>query len=178
MGDQGQEDFLLERLNEAASGDAGVRQLRRRYDLLRTDYEQLLDRLGELEDRLNSAKPAAAPSAVAESIADAITAPLIRLRDDYLAAVARIQSVVTGLDGLAHGFKGQHAARAGAEPPPEPSPAAEPRVQKMQVDVKGSGFGALLDFQERMSSIPGVSRVSISAIDNERATLVVELEQQ
>jgi hypothetical protein len=91
--------------------------------------------------------------------------------------------VVTGLDGLAHGFKGQHAARAGAEPVPdptpasEPAPAPEPRVQKMHVDVKGSGFGALLDFQERMSSIPGVSRVSISAIDNERATLVVELEQ-
>ncbi|MBK9343538.1 MAG: hypothetical protein IPN07_11005 [Dehalococcoidia bacterium] len=33
---QGPEDFLLERLNEAASGDAAVRQLRRRYDLLRT----------------------------------------------------------------------------------------------------------------------------------------------
>ena len=52
---QGPEDFLLERLNEAASGDAAVRQLRRRYDLLRHDYEQLLDRLGELEDRLNEA---------------------------------------------------------------------------------------------------------------------------
>jgi hypothetical protein len=50
-------------------------------------------------------------------------------------------------------------------------------MHKMQVDVKGSGFGALLDFQERLSSLSGVSRVSISAIDNERATLVVELEQ-
>jgi hypothetical protein len=42
--------------------------------------------------------------------------------------------------------------------------------------VKGSGFGELLDFQERISNLTGVSRVSISAIDNERATLVVELE--
>ena len=51
----GPEDFLLERLNEAASGDAAVRALRRRYDMLRNDYENLLDRLGELEDRLNAA---------------------------------------------------------------------------------------------------------------------------
>ena len=183
MSDQEQEDFLLERLNEAASGDAGVRQLRRRYDLLRNDYEQLLDRLGELEDRLNeAAKPPLTASPVAESIADAITAPLIRLRDDYLAAVARIQSVVSGLDGLAHGFKGQHEARSASAPAPEteqpPAQPEPPRTQKMQVDVQGSGFGALLDFQERLSSLPGVNRVSISAIDNERATLVVELEQQ
>ena len=179
MSDQEPEDFLLERLNEAASGDAAVRQLRRRYDLLRHDYEQLLDRLGELEDRLNeAATPPPTTSAVAESIAEAITAPLMRLRDDYLAAVAGIQSVVSGLEGLAHGFKGQHGARPGeAVPAPDASPAGEQRVHKMQVDVKGSGFGALLDFQERLSSLGGVSRVSISAIDNERATLVVELEQ-
>ena len=191
MSDQSQEpeDFLLERLNEAASGDAAVRQLRRRYDLLRHDYEQLLDRLGELEDRLNEASELsttapAAPSAVADSIAGAIAAPLLRLRDDYLAAVAGIQGVARGLEGLASGFKGQHSAST--EPPvaapaavPEPATTepSEPRVQRMQIDVKGSGFGELLDFQERLSSLPGVSRVSISAIDNERATLVVELER-
>ena len=109
MGDQGNdpEDFLLERLHEAASGDTAVRQLRRRYDLLRHDYESLLDRLGELEDRLNEAsnRPIPqAPSAIAESIAEAIAAPLLRLRDDYLAAVAGIQGVVSGLEGLASGF--------------------------------------------------------------------------
>lgn len=179
MGDQGNEpeDFLLERLHEAASGDTAVRQLRRRYDLLRHDYESLLDRLGELEDRLNEAsnRPAPAPpSAIAESIADAIAAPLLRLRDDYLAAVAGIQGVVSGLEGLASGFKGQHSA-AGTPAAPEAPPRAD-RVEKVHVDVQGSGFGELLDFQERLSQVPGVSRVSISAIDNERATLVVELE--
>jgi len=49
------DDAILERLKEAASGDAAVRQLRRRYDLLKQDYERLLDRLGDLEDRLNDA---------------------------------------------------------------------------------------------------------------------------
>jgi hypothetical protein len=180
LGDQGNEpeDFLLERLNEAASGDTAVRQLRRRYDLLRHDYESMLDRLGELEDRLNDAATApqsAVPlSSVAESIAEAISAPLLRLREEYLAAVAGIQGVVSGLEGLASGFKGQHSA-AGA--PARPEEESQRRVEKVHVDVQGSGFGELLDFQERLSQVSGVSRVTISAIDNERATLVVELDR-
>ncbi|MGE3075574.1 MAG: hypothetical protein AB7N24_17805 [Dehalococcoidia bacterium] len=183
------EDFLLGRLNEAASGDTALRQLRRRYDLLRHDYEELLDRLGELETRLDESQKAqsTSPSAISVTIAEAIAAPLLRLRDDYLAAVTGLQGVVTGLEGLASGFKGQHApprpAEARATPAPgtpQPEQTTESRgpIRKMQVDVKGSGFGELLDFQERLSEMNGVSRVSISAIDSDRATLVVELEQQ
>jgi hypothetical protein len=186
------EDYLLERLNEAASGDTALRQLRRRYDLLRRDYEELLDRLGELENRLDSsvapAPPRTSTSEVAASIAEAIAAPLLRLRDDYLSAVAGLQGVVTGLEGLASGFKGQHSV-ARQSPVPTPAPPKSPdstdttpevsgRAHKMQVDVKGSGFGELLDFQERLSHVNGVSRVSISAIDSDRATLIVELEPQ
>ncbi len=197
MVDQGNdsEDYLLERLNEAASGDTALRQLRRRYDLLRHDYEDLLDRLGELENRLdqNAAQKSAGThgSDLAASIAEAIAAPLLRLRDDYLSAVAGLQGVVMGLEGLATGFKGQHGVRSAPEaveqpdtepvPAPGPAPDAEPPrrapTHKMQVDVKGSGFGELLDFQERLSHLKGVSRVSISAIDSDRATLVVELEE-
>jgi hypothetical protein len=189
VGDQAQEgeDFLLDRLNEAASGDAAVRQLRRRYDLLRHDYEQLLDRLGELEDRLTEAATHARPEVpstpVAQSIAEAIASPLLRLRDDYQSAVAGIQGVVSGLETLAAGFKGQHSVAGTPAAAPAPAPDAEaPEVpdvpiQKMQIDVRGSGFGELLDFQERLSHLAGVSRVSISAIDNDRATLVVELER-
>lgn len=179
----GQDESILERLQESASGDAAVRQLRRRYDLLRQDYERLLDRLGELEDRLNEAANAASPAAPQlPGLAEAIAAPLLKLRDDYLAALSSIQSVVTGLEGLASGFKGQHAASGApvaaraAGPIPESEADIEAKVQKVQVDVKGSGFGDLLDFQERLSSLGGVTRVSISAIDNERATLVVELD--
>lgn len=181
------DDAILERLHEAASGDAAVRQLRRRYDLLREDYERLLDRLGELEDRLNeaadsAAQPPAPITPFASTLADAIAAPLIRLRDDYLAAVASIQSVVTGLEGLASGFKGQHtsagkATGEAAAPTTAPERTANhARPAKIHLDVKGSGFGELLDFQERLSQLGGVARVSINAIDNERATLVVELD--
>ncbi len=180
MSDFGNEpdESILERLQESASGDVAVRQLRRRYDNLRQDYERLLDRLAELEDRLNEA--AAAPAALSPQLpglADAIAAPLLKLRDDYLAALAGIQAVVTGLEGLASGFKGQHSAAGEPAPaPPRESAPTDAPVHKVQVDVKGSGFGDLLDFQERLSSLGGVARVSINAIDNERATLVVELD--
>lgn len=182
--DDGPEDPLLGRLHGPASGDVAVRQLRRRYDALRADYEHLLDRLGELEDRLDAPQPplpAATATPLGEGLAEAIAAPLLRLRDDYLAAVLSLQRVATGLDGLAGGFKAQRTATA---PVPESAPAPTagdappPRQQKVQVDVKGSGFGELLDFQERLSQLDGVVRVSISAIDNERATLVVELDPE
>ncbi|WP_322818666.1 hypothetical protein [Tepidiforma sp.] len=178
--DDDAEDVILERLQEAASGDATVRQLRRRYDLLRQDYERLLDRLGELEERLHAASRGSEPaSGVAGTLAEAIAAPLLELRKEYLAAAASIAQVVAGLEGLAGGLKGQHHARGAGE---EAAPSGggervEPRSRRVQVDVRGSGFGELLDFQERLSTLPGVARVSINAIDNERATLIVELER-
>lgn len=177
------DDAILERLYEAASGDAAVRQLRRRYDLLRTDYERLLDRLGELEERLDQAAapadPPPAPTAAtfAGGLADALAAPLMRLREDYLAAVSSIQSVVSGLEGLASGLKGQHGARGERAAVASLLNAHGPvRGDKVYLDVHGTGFGELLDFQDRLTRIEGVVRVSINAIDNERATLVVELD--
>lgn len=181
--DDGPDDPQLGRLRGPASGDVAVRQLRRRYDALRTDYEHLLDRLGELEDRLDAPAPplqTVAASPLGEGLSEAIAAPLLRLRDDYLSAVLSLQKVASGLDGLAGGFKAQRAASGPVHsgtttPAPDDAPQL-PRQQKVQVDVKGSGFGELLDFQERLSQLDGVVRVSISAIDNERATLVVELD--
>lgn len=171
------EDVILERLQEAASGDATVRQLRRRYDLLRQDYERLLDRLGELEERLAEATraPAAPATPVGAALAEALAAPLMQLRQEYLAAAAGIAQVVSGLEGLAGGLKGQHGSARAAEEPARGEPAAARQQQRVQVDVRGSGFGEFLDFQERLMHLPGVARVSINAIDNERATLIVEL---
>ena len=191
------DDRLLERLRQSASGDAAVRQLRRRYDLLRNDYELLIDRLGELEDRLAAAPPspeqstplrlpASAPQAEAEpkpepagpAMRQDLIAPLLRLRDEYLAAVSGIQEIASGLDRVtAAAFKGQH--RSTPAPLDEDDFHAErPHLKqpRVEVGVKGSSFGQLLDFQEQLSAVPGVARVSINAIDNERANLVVELE--
>lgn len=191
------DDLILERLRDPAAGDAAVRQLRRRYDLLRRDYEELLDRLGDLEDRLAvgagapaqaSGPTAAAAAGSGSQLSDMILAPLLKLRDDYVAAISGINSVVMGLESLAAGaFKGQHGiasetVRHDRPPMPPRRDAAEEtgpgeRPRRIQVDVRGRGFGELLDFQERLSALQGVARVSINAIDTERATLVVELEE-
>jgi hypothetical protein len=195
-GDFEADELLLGRLREAASADPAVRQLRRRYDSLRADYERLLDRLSELEERLE--EPAQQPATgqtlagvPAGSVSEALATPLVRLRDEYLAAATRIQAIVSGLELLAAGsLKGQHgphetgpAAPAAQAPSPEPrepavpqAPAAEARPRKVHIDLRGSGFGELLDFQERLSAVAGVSRVSINAIDADRATLIVDLE--
>ncbi len=176
MTEQEQRDeFLLERLQESTSGEAAVRQLRRRYDLLRQEYESLLDRLAELEERVEqlSARPA---SRNRRPLVAAILQPLQELRDEY-------REALTVLDRLFHGLS-ELSQEAAAEPEAE-RPAAEPAAEaagppasptKVQVHVRGGDFGTILDFQERVSKLEGVRRVSISAIDHERATLVVELE--
>lgn len=189
-------DPLLQRLRESATGDAAVRQLRRRYDILRHDYETLIDRLVELEERIAhdaARREAEAVEAAAATppgplpvepmtVAESLIAPLLRLRDEYLVASTGIQAIVSGLDALAStAFSRRRPEAPGdlpappAAPPPQPAVAADP--VPFQVDVRGDGFGELLDFQERLAHLPGVARVSISAIDNERATLVVELEE-
>ena len=98
--DKRDDDKLLGRLQDAASGEAAVRQLRRRYDALRDDYESLLDRLAELEDRLEASgdveprtpSPRAGAPAPAGSLSEAIMAPLMQLRAEYLAAATSIHA--------------------------------------------------------------------------------------
>ena len=193
-----QPDPLLERLRESASGDTAVRQLRRRYDILRQDYEALIDRLVELEERIaddairreaetveaTSAAPAPPHPVEPMTVAESLLAPLLRLRDEYLIASTGIQGIISGLDSLASsafhrrftGNSGDAETAPGAAASPRPA-AANGDPPPFQVDVRGQGFGELLDFQERLAHLPGVARVSISAIDNERATLVVELDE-
>lgn len=186
-----QEETSPGRPREVPAGDEVLRQLRQRYESLRRDYEQLLDRVGEIEEIvIEPASPSLAPGARLEQ---AITEPLLNLRDDYTGAAARIQGIIAGLERLASGsMKAQHgptAPAAASAPAPQPEPAArrdraevppEPgvRPQKVNLEVHGQGFGELLDFQEKLSSVPGVSRVSINAIDADRASLVVELRRE
>ncbi|MEX2081208.1 MAG: hypothetical protein WEC33_06295 [Dehalococcoidia bacterium] len=175
-------EHLLGRLKDVVSGDTALRQLRRRYDALRHDYETLLDRVDELEASLAIAAQQAAqgqplgeqPQPVSPDVSEGLVSPLLRLRDDYLAAAGGIQTIVDGLDGLAAAaFKGQRGPGVRRPEPTHEHPVGRPRT--VQVDVNGGDFGELLDFQEQLSNLPAVERVSIKAIDNERATLVVEL---
>lgn len=193
-------DPILERLRESATGEAAVRQLRRRYDILRQDYESLIDRLMELEERVaedairrdaeateNTGTAAAVPvPAEPLTVAESLLAPILRLRDEYLLASTGIQGIISGLDNLASAAFSRQRPRPTAPvaseddtsgaPQAAPAPLRPLEAVPFQVDVRGDGFGELLDFQERLAHLPGVARVSISAIDNERATLVVELD--
>jgi len=168
------DEFLLERLQESASGEAAVRQLRRRYDLLRQEYEALLDRLAELEERVErlSARPSARGR---RPLVAAILHPLQELRDEYREALTVLDRVFRGLDELSEAVSST-AEPAAPEAPPAEAPERAEQPRKVQLQVRGGDFGTILDFQERISELEGVRRGSISAIDHERATLVVELE--
>jgi hypothetical protein len=194
--ESGADDMLLRRLRESASGEETARQLRRRYDMLRTDYEDLLDRLGELQGRLRAAssetaqqappEPQPGPSSqqptVKMRLSEHLVQPLIALREEYLDAIGGIQTIVNGLDALAatpgRGLQRQHTTHAAPATVPVPS-AVQPREgpRTVQVETQGTGFGELLDFQEQLAGLRGVARVSIHSIDSERATFVVELDK-
>lgn len=160
------EEFLRERLREAASGEAALRQLRRRYDLLRQEYDRLLDRLAALERKVSRAVREDQPP---QRLADALLEPLRRLRAEYEEAAPLLDALVRGLERL--------ASEVASPPTParRPAVAAEREPVRVQLEVRGGDFGQILDFQERVAAMEGVARVSISAIDHERATLVVEL---
>lgn len=166
--------------NPDPAGDIAFRQLRVRYDRLRDDYEVLLDRLAELEARIESPQPTATPSG---SLRQAIAAPLVDLRREYLDVVDEIQGILATLNELVgRGLKGQHAA---AEPVPAAAPeeaeaeAAETPTEPetVELEVEGGNFGSLLDFQQQLSQIEGVAQVSIRSLDRDRATLIVELQR-
>lgn len=170
--DSHDDDALLGRLQDSASADPSAKQFRRRYDDLREDYEQLLDRVTFVESKLSQAP--SEPANTAETLSEAITAPIRNLRDEYRLALDDLQEIVHGLDRLANGvLKGQRSP-AGETPPPVTVEAdPDTGVRTVRLEVKG---GDMLAFQERLAVMPGVRKASISAIDAERATLVVELD--
>jgi hypothetical protein len=144
------------------AAEAALRQLRRRYDDLRADYEALLRRIAELEERAAGAEEAV-PATPSFGIFEQLLAPLVSLRDEYLDALEGLQRLVGGIDDLLPGrLKAQR-------------PSAGVSSSRIQVDVRGRGPRELLEFRERIAALEGVAAVSIHAIDPERAVLVVEL---
>ncbi len=203
------------------SKDPALRHLRRRYESLRDDYEELIERLAEVESRLEpgqppagrreaqsrETRPASTPAAtgsVSEQVLRAIAAPWFALRDEYSRTAQELLGIVHSMDELAdRAFKGQRRAREEEQPaPPPPAPEEEPEPSAasqeeptaeeirahhvapssgapdrttIQVQVQSPNLGALLDFQEHLSQLPDVARVSMSQVNEERAVLVVEL---
>ena len=150
------EDALLRRLRDGAGGETASQQLRRRYDELRTDYQQLLRRLSELEARLAEPANRAPTEAPTDTFASSLLAPLETLRNQYAITLGGLQALVSGLDGLAAGaFKAQRGPGFGAEPEFDPEAAGQ---RSYHVETKARTFPALLEFQSRLAAVPGVSR--------------------
>lgn len=100
-----------------------------------------------------------------------LLAPLLQLRDEYAEVLESIQAIVGGLNAVVQGaMKGQRGSNASTRP------GASTAVRDVEVEVRSTSFGNLLDFQERLAAMPGVARVSIHGIDSEQATFVIELE--
>lgn len=144
-----------------------LEQLRRRYEELRADYEALLTRLDQLEqlEEQPEPSPVAPPAVPVYGLREQVVAPLLALRDEYADAHSTIGHLIDGLEVLSsRGLKGQRPVEA------DHGPAS------VEVRVRGRSPGQLLGFRDRLSQVEGVSRVSIHAVDPERAVLVVELE--
>lgn len=160
---------------------------RERYEQLRRDHESTVRKLADVEAADQATRFSGsrfAPQRVGysqshadyQSVAEAVVSPLLRLRDEYLGAVGKIDAVVGGLEGLA--ASAFHETRTAPSIPPldQPPTTQRSKPNRVQVDVRARGFGELLDFQERLSDMKGVASVSVNAIDSERATLTVELD--
>ncbi len=173
-----------------ASGDTALRQMRRRYESLRHDYEELIDRLSEVEQRLLDEQRAAAaqrseqPGSLRVQSRDFLLAPLGQLRDDYLMIADELITIANSLNDMtARSLKGQRGSspatavphQSPTQPTPQPQHTASAEPQRVNMHVQASGLGQLLDFQEQLSRLAGVERVSISQVNEDRAVLVVEL---
>lgn len=168
MAEPESEEQLLGRLHGAASGDAALNQLRHRYDLLRGDYEALVARLADLEQRLQTEHPTA-PAPPPPSLRDQVRAPLLRLREEYREAIEELLGLVDGLDQVIGGrMKGQRGSEREGDTP----------LHTVRIAAAGVGPGEALDFQERIAALPGVARVTMEAVDRDRASFTVELDRE
>lgn len=173
-------------------GDTALRQLRQRYESLRGDYEELLDRLGDVEQRLLDAQRASAlqgsivPGSLRMESREFLLAPIGRLRDDYLMIADDLITIANSLNDLTgRAMKGQKSGSpspsqsaqptAPLQPTAQPQHTASGEPQRASLHVQSSSLGHLLDFQEQLSRLPGVDRVSISQVNEDRAVLTVEL---
>lgn len=184
---------------------AAFEQLQRRYEALRDDYDSLLERLAAGEAQggpVQSPTPGrlqGQPGNIRAEVRRVVAAPWYQLQQEYAATIRDLERLVADMDAFAArsfgALKGQRGpgttsaagpdpeSRPGARNREEPEPIARdevatrsPRPTPVQVQVHSPNLGALLDFQERLTQLDEVARVSMSQVNEDRAVLVVELE--
>ncbi len=105
------------------------------------------------------------------SLAEAVQAPLLKLIEDYTAAMETMRRALAALGPL--------VAVSGAGSPAQPSPTAfqpaAPPVSPIGVEVSGGDRQALVDFEDALSQITGVERVALKNFGDGHAAFAVTL---
>lgn len=163
----------------SGSGGESLQSLRERYDELRGEYEALLSRIEEAEATARLQRPSTAT--FRSEVGRLAEAPLLTLKAEYESTADDLLGLARSVDALiSRSMKGQHGAApardGGTQQHSPPQSAAPGERVRVDVEVRGSSLGELLDFQEQMSKLPGVRRVSMSEVHPDRARLLVELD--
>ncbi len=129
-------------------------------------------------------------------LAEAVKAPLVAMLQEYNAAIAAMAQIVEALRPLTLAL-GMPAALPEAPFPSVPLPETQPpgsaprataptatsparphrsNTEVLELEVTAPNEVAILEFEEQISEIPGVMRVSLKSYAQGKATLAVELQ--
>ena len=106
-----------------------------------------------------------------DPLVEAILDPMRELLDRYELASSRLEVVKASLRAQLEQPSPPDAMRE-----PEVSDAPRARVANLQTD--SSDVSQLLEFQERLSEIPGVMKVTIAGAKEGRSTFLIELAEE
>lgn len=100
-----------------------------------------------------------------DPMVEAILDPMRELLGRYRAASERLAEAMAALEV---GLSGGHG-------PVGPVNRSEPPSTRTRLETQPSDVGTLLDFQERLSEIPGVLKVTVAGTAEQGSTFLIEL---
>jgi hypothetical protein len=118
-----------------------------------------------------SDSPPEKPALYGSPLLEAIYAPLLELREQYVSAMDAMQTVVDRIDPLVAGSP----RPARPQPPLTIAGLTQGPAIDVELDVSAAGQNALAGFEEALAQVPGVQRVSLKHFGDGKATFAVEL---
>lgn len=106
-----------------------------------------------------------------DPLLEALAAPMRDLLGRYRAASAWMADAMQTLSA--------HVEPAASAPPDRPAaPPPPPRPAVATLETATGDVETLLEFQERLSEIPGVMKVTVAGLKDGRSTFLVELAEE
>ena len=111
-----------------------------------------------------------------DPIAEEILSPLTALQTRYLSARELLDRLLEGLEPLTRGPEDRtpRAMPGGARRPVTRGSATATPI-RAELDVESDDLEALLDFQERLSTLSGVESIAVAGTTPTGARIIVEL---